>query len=294
VHSIARLGALSLSVLALSATGVAVAGPGDNPAQPVAGATAATSPAALPAGVPKGYVSLQSALLAAPAHLQTRGNLSCPAGKVPLGGGALVSSADLAANVNSSFPDGDKWTVDVNNGASFNTTFRIFVICAKAPKLYQTVDVSATAPAGITNHAIANCPTGTVVIGGGALSTSGSVLTNIADTFPAGNAWRVDMNNATTSANTLVSRAICAKKPKGYTLVVGSNSDIFAHSSASASAFCPGVTVPLSGGVVNFLDDVQANMNATFPTNADGWFSEINNAGIGNAIMSTRMICAGV
>ena len=49
----------------------------------VASAAAATTAAALPAGIPKGYVSLQSALLAAPANQQTRGTLSCPTGKVP-------------------------------------------------------------------------------------------------------------------------------------------------------------------------------------------------------------------
>src|SRR5262249_43206040 len=162
----------------------------------------------------------------------------------------------------------------------------IFVICAKAPKLYQTVDASGTIPPRFTNHAIANCPVGTAVLGGGVLNGSSSVLSNIGDAFPAGNSFRADVTNGTNNSVPFSARAICARKPKGYPRGVGADTPISAHSSAIAQAFCPGVTVPMGGGVLSFLDDQLAGLNASFPTNADGWAGVINNNSIGNATIS--------
>jgi hypothetical protein len=287
--------ALSLSAAALATSGTAVAGTGPHPAAPAEPVVKAAAPAALPAGLPAGYVSLQSALLPAPAHKQSGGSLACPTGKVPLGGGALVSSSDLNANINSSFPSGASWLVDVNNGSSFATTFRVFVICAKQPNLYQVITTApVTAPAGIQGHAIAACPTGTVVFGGGGFSFSGLTTVNLNSTFDAANGWRTDMNNASTSPSSFESLAICAKKPKGYVTVDGPDTTLTRFSSGFAQAFCPGVTLPLSGGVANFGGDVNANLNATFPTNADGWFGAVNNNTIGSFPISARMVCAGV
>ena len=95
---VAHLTALSLSALAVAASGTALAGTGEHPAQPAGPSTAPASlaPALLPAGLPKKYVSLQSALLSAPAGLQTRGTLACPTATVPLGGGVSAPPATCA------------------------------------------------------------------------------------------------------------------------------------------------------------------------------------------------------
>src|SRR3954447_22706755 len=98
---VAHLTALSLSALAVAASGTALAGTGAHPAQPADPAAAAvasgkqdsrTALTALPDGLPRQYESLQGPLLAAPDGQQTRGTLACTTGKVPLGGGVLISS----------------------------------------------------------------------------------------------------------------------------------------------------------------------------------------------------------
>ena len=295
MNRIAHLTVLALSAVALTATGRAAAGTGAHPAAAVDVAAQAAAPTALPAGAPRGYVSLQSALLTAPPQRQTAGSLSCPTGKVPFGGGVLVSSAALDANVNSSFPNASSWLVDVNNGSSSATTFRIFVICAKKPKLYQLVTTPpALVAAGFSGHAIASCPAGTVVLGGGSFSFSGQTTVNLNSTFDAGNGWRTDMNNASLSSSNIESLAICAKKPKGYVSVDGPDTIVSPFSTGFAQAFCPGASVPLSGGVSNFSNDVRANVSATSPTNGDGWFAAVNNDTNSSIPVSARMVCAGV
>src|SRR3954451_23361811 len=135
---VAHLTALSLSALAVAASGTALAGTGAHPAQPADPAAAAVAsgkqgsrPAltAVPDGLPRQYESLQGPLLAAPDGQQTRGTLACTTGKLPLGGGVLISSNDVQATVNSSFPNGGTWIADVNNSSGSATTFRLFVIC---------------------------------------------------------------------------------------------------------------------------------------------------------------------
>jgi hypothetical protein len=295
---VAHLTALSLSALAVAASGTALAGTGEHPAQPAGPSTAPASiaPALLPAGLPKKYVSLQSALLSAPAGLQTRGTLSCPTATVPLGGGVSISSGDLRANVNSSFPNGATWIADINNASGANTTFRLFVICGTAPRNYQIVQpADTTAVAGSQAQSTANCPTGTVPYGGGGISRSPDTTVNMNSTFPTGNGWRTDMNNASGLSNTFTSLAICGKKLKGYNVVSGANSDVAAGLLVGGeAAVCPGASVPLGGGVVVFSSDVHANINAMFPSNGDAYSSFVSNGSPFSFAQSARVVCAGI
>jgi hypothetical protein len=296
---VAHLTALALSALAVAGSGTAIAGNGEHPAEPAgpsAAAPASVTPTLLPEGLPRKYVSLQSALLAAPAGQQTRGTLACPIGTVPLGGGVSVSSGDLRANVNSSFPNGSTWIADVNNGTNLSTTFRVFVICAKAPRSYQVVQtLDTTVAAGSQGQALASCPTGTVPYGGGGISRSPDTDVNMNSTFPAGNAWRTDMNDADTISSDFAALAICGKKLKGYNVVSGPNSDVPAGLVVGGQqAFCAGASLPLGGGVVVFSSDVHANINATFPANGDAWASFIGNGSPFLTAQSSRIVCAGI
>lgn len=72
---------------------------------------------------------------------QASGIVSCPAGKVPVGGGANVSGGYADQTVlNGSFPYDsadadtipDQWVVWVNNGSATSKTFTVFVACMKS------------------------------------------------------------------------------------------------------------------------------------------------------------------
>jgi hypothetical protein len=289
-----------LAVSALSiAAGSAFAGDGASPAQPADPAAGPGSTAAVmtkaPAGkLPAGLVSLQGPLLSAPPLTQTRGTISCPIGTVPFGGGALFSSGDLKANINSSFPTSTGWAADVNNGASFASTFKLFVVCGQKPKLYQQVASGPNdVPASSQRPGIASCPTGTVPFGGGALVNTTSLFVNLNSTFPTANGWRTDVNNQLGSARQFTAFAICARKPAGYTQVVGASVDNPTGLASIGQAFCPGVTAPLGGGVVSATSDTRANLNATFAASGDGWAGVVNNASPFSFTMSVRIVCAG-
>ncbi len=63
-----------------------------------------------------------------PAGTQSRGEVSCPAGKQVLGGG-VVGFGGTTQSVNSSYPLNDTWVAFMNNTSGTNQPFTIFVIC---------------------------------------------------------------------------------------------------------------------------------------------------------------------
>jgi len=288
---------LGASVLGLA--GTAAAGPGKSPL-PGAPAAAVPTPKAPTVGDlallgrrPRGYVQVASGAFTALAGRQTRGTVACPAGTVPFAGGEVVTSFDLHANVNSSFPQAAGWAVDVNNGSGGDTTFTVYAICAQQPRQYQVVEASQIVATGSQSTLAASCPAGTVVLGGGALSDSGSLGSNINGTYSEGSwAWRTDSNNATAGPVAIHDFAICGKAPYGYLTVPGATLTVPAGTEASASATCPGKAVPLGGGGISYTDQTSVNLNTSRP-DAHGWRTYENNASPVDAFLQVALVCAG-
>src|SRR4051794_13301934 len=92
------------------------------------------TPAAL--GAPPGYVRVTSPVLAAPSGIQSGGQVDCPAGTVPFGGGAgfFGGLPDFGMDLNTSAPSGSGWRARYNDRSPRNATFGIIAICASAPK----------------------------------------------------------------------------------------------------------------------------------------------------------------
>ena len=158
---------------------------------------------------PKKYSINEFSSTSVPAGTQNAGLASCPAGSQPLGGGAVSNSFSTAVNLNSTFPVGQSWRVDVNNGSTSDTTFDTWVICGKV-KGYTVVvgDQFETAPFRQV-RSTATCPAPTVPIGGGVFADS-DLDVNINSTVPQGSDWVVFQNNAGPSNGTADVFAVCA------------------------------------------------------------------------------------
>lgn len=55
------------------------------------------------------------------------------------------------------------------------------------------------------------CPTGTLPFGGGALSSSGSVLVHLNSSGPSSSGWRAYENSSTTISTSLTPYVACGK-----------------------------------------------------------------------------------
>jgi hypothetical protein len=251
--------------------------------------------AAAPAAATKlqGYVVLSSPELVAPNGQQVRGVVACPAGLVPLGGGAFVASPSTRANLNSSFPRDNGWAADVNNASGADTTFHVTVVCAVAPKSYTVVEgTQVPNPVGQQSSATATCPRGTKPLGGGGLSNLGLLFTNLNSDFPDGRRWRVDENNASATAGGVTAFAVCGHV-RGWQLV-GEPFSVAANSQAAGGAACPAPKVPLGGGVLSSSTSVGVNINSTVPQAApfNEWAAWMNNASGVDTAAATFVVCA--
>jgi hypothetical protein len=296
---------VGLAVVACAVlAGAAVAGSGKTPvrgaraASPGPGKPASAAPSSGASRAPNLYTQVNSGFLTARTGTQTRGLVSCPALTRPFGGGAFITSSSLFANINSSIPSGNGWLADVNNASGADTTFQVWVVCAKPPKHYQVVTTGPLLnPAGEITTGEVICPAGTVILGGGAYSSSASTSVNFLDTFPELNGWRVDMSNASSSDATNTAYAICSKRPLTWTTYTIINSAYVSNpvgTEAFAFTTCPPGTGVLSGGGIPSAAAPGINVNTTYPTGTGSWGYDENNASIYPDWISAYAICAGI
>jgi hypothetical protein len=163
------------------------------------------------AAPPAGYDLLEARGAVLPPYGQAAAWTACPAGTVPLGGGAF--SDDIGSGVNSSLPDGNGWLADITNPTSADDgNAHVVITCGVRPPGYAVVYGPWVAtPPRTQTPAFAACPTGTVPIGGGAFSTSSSDLIMLNSSYPYAGGWQIWEDNATTTASGSVeSVAVCA------------------------------------------------------------------------------------
>jgi hypothetical protein len=294
-----RILAVTAALVATAAlgttTGIAKTGHLGAPAAPGAGKPA---PEVQAAAKPTGY-TVVSASFSAPNGQQTFGSVTCPATnkgvtRDPLGGGVVITSNSLSANINSSFPVSTAWETYVDNNSGADTSFTVYAVCATPHKHYAVVSNSVSNPSGVQNSAIAACPSGTKVTGGGGYNSSGDLAVNINTSIPSGNGWRVDANNAGAGANSLTSYAVCSASwpaKTGYHVAVGTAQTNAAGAETLASVSCSSGQSVLGGGGFSSSGSTAVNMNTTVPSGA-GWAVYENNASSSSASITAYAICA--
>jgi hypothetical protein len=220
----------------------------------------------------------------------TAGTMTCPAPSVVLGGGVFIGGS---GSVNNTYPsDSHTW-----NGLG-TTSFTVDVVCADPPAGYtQVVSGAIGNPAGAQTPGDEPCPSGTVVLGGGALPTSSSTSVNLNSSYPTSTGWHVAMNNASAAAETFNVYAVCSSAPDSYGITVGpttneTGSSVGAQSRAAAS--CPSGKVPTGGGVLSSSTSILENISATDPRNegpAESWV-DWENSGGSPATITAYVVCA--
>jgi hypothetical protein len=255
-----------------------------------------------PASTPSGYLIVISAIMTASNGVQTFGTVACPATsggvtRSPQSGGVLVTSSSLGANIDATYPDVDRvsWDVYVHNNSGTDTSFRVYAVCAKPRTGYaQISSASFTDPAGGQASGVALCPSGTKILGGGAVIVTGSLLANINSSFPSGtNAWRVDANNGSPTSTTFNVYAVCSNygARKNYGVHIGAAVDNPPGTETAAPISCPAGQSSLGGGVVSSSFSTAVNINSTFPLTG-GWANDVNNGTTSDASIIPYVICA--
>jgi hypothetical protein len=162
---------------------------------------------------------------------------------------------------------------------------------ARPPRGYTLVGSSTlVAPAGEQTRGVVACPPGLVPLSGSAGIHSTSVLASVNSSFPLGNNWIADVNNASATDVTFEVDAVCARQPKSYAVVVGPLVQNPSGSQVRAAADCPQGSKPLGGGVASSSFSIFANINTTIPS-LRSWVVFVNNASADDADLSARVVC---
>ena len=300
-----RLAATAFAATLLLGLGAAPALAADKPSPAGRPAPAGSVPAGAPkdAGVepvvgaaarlPRGYVQVVSGSLAVGAYSQAFGSVRCPGQKVPIGGGVLISSSDLWANVAGSRPAGQNWFGIVNNNVNTATTFRVYAVCLRKPRGYSVVRTERISTPGTQLTNSATCPTGKVVFGGGGESESVNLGININTSNPSGSTgWRIDMNNSGTDTAAFETDAICAARPAFYTSST-SSATAPSYTESNAVASCPSNLWVSGGGLYSGSSSPYVSINSTLPLDLHSWRAYENNNSSNSVSFTVSAICIG-
>jgi hypothetical protein len=251
--------------------------------------------------LPAGYTVVTAVYTANPG-VQSSGYVACPGTKQATGGGAYVDSSDVFVNINSSYPSstGQDWIVDVNNGSSLPTNFTVYAVCMSHSASYQVVSSGPwTASSMFVTSEATDCPTGTVVTGGGAVSNSFATDVNINSTVPNAlahghTAWRVAMGSYDQNDSSFTVYAVCRAKPTGYSIQNGTGAALEPDAETEVVATCPGASVPIGGG--GFTDfstnDTVLALNSSAPSGNEWTVYENNGETLTRSVYALA-ICAG-
>lgn len=199
----------------------------------------------------------------------------CPAGTASTGGGHWFRTP-FGLVIDLSRPAAGQasgWTVRAINssaGSAFDVTAE--AVCGTV-RDRQVVSGSAVVQPGQTGEAVATCPAGKTITGGG--GTTNGLVIDASRPAPSGQGWRVRARNPTGTARTLVVDAVCADAPSSG-VVMGSltappNSD------GRATVSCPAGTVSTGGGY-SFTPTTDISVVVHEPSSSpQGWVVEARN-----------------
>jgi len=216
---------------------------------------------------------------------------SCPAGKRVLGGG--VYTGHDAMRVIESFPSADSgWFGAVSNGGDANV-LDIYAVCAEldAKARYEVVGVTnRPVAAGMPGGAVATCPQGKRVLGGGVYA--GHDAMTVVESFPSRSGWSAAVYNGG-DANVFDVYAVCARldAKARYEVAGVTNQPVGAGETGVAGASCPDGKRVLGGGISTGHDATR--VIESFPSAETGWFAAVSNGG-GASVLDVYAICAVV
>ena len=208
--------------------------------------------------------------------------VTCPSGSVVTGGG-FASSTNLL--VFSSLANGNGWEADAQNLSAYAQALNVYAEClSSASGTTQQVFAQATVNASAAGNVAVNCPSGSVVTGGGfASSTNLAVFTESAN----GNGWQVYAQNKTASSQLLNAYAICLSGTAGTSQSLLTQVTVAANGNGHLLAVCPSGAYLTGGGYAG-----SSNL-AVFSQFASGtnWEVDAHNTSGGTELLNSYGMC---
>ena len=138
-----------------------------------------------------------------------------------------------------------------------------------------------------------DCPTGTVIWGGGVAGRAPLANgENVNTSTPGGKhkGWNFRYNNASAQSGSVAFNAICAKKPAAYA-VRSVSVDLPARSQVAATANCPKGTVVFDGGIATTANSTRAFVVSAYPQGTTAYTGTVWNGSPTDSQVTATAIC---
>jgi hypothetical protein len=180
---------------------------------------------------------------------------TCPAGSVVVGGGYDATDPDVTFYVQYKYGNGWRGYAKNNSGSSRQIT--VFAVCLhNAPGASVTQELAqAMLYPGSSTPAIADCPPGSIVTGGGFyVDPDADLQVYQARKSPTSEGWMVWAYNHSGSDKTFLAYAMCLSGSGGTITQIEKTVDISAGTTGYALPTCGGGSLLTGGGFSGPLD----------------------------------------
>jgi len=211
---------------------------------------------------------------------------SCPSGSVVVGGGFVASGSMIVYN---SSPISGGWRAHARNASATNQLLNTYAIC-----LYNTggssarVSNQANVPAGGNASAVATCPSGSIVTGGGFASNPSRHW--VYATSKTGNGWETWARNISGSDQQLTAYAVCLSDVTATTSQVFALSTISGNSSSGGEVACPTNTL-VTGGGYRLSTALEIFNSSMMPSDSTKWRAYAKNNAASPRMINTYATC---
>jgi hypothetical protein len=252
------------------------------------------------AAAPPGYNSPDSLLVAQPGTVSS-GSVKCASGTVAWGGGVGFLGSNRLSETNvkqsSALSGGAGWKGSVNNQSGSTQLFAVYALCADRPTTYQILDSGKiNNPAGTRAAATTrNCPNGTVVLGGGVVTTGGLGV-DLNESLPPNvffQKWSAVVDNNSGGSDSIQAQVVCGTQPPGYVMPTSPDTNVQPNNFVSATEPCPAGHTLIGGGVWSSDGiDTLSNVTEDSPFEGTSWNVIMTNQSSTEEMMFVVAICA--
>ncbi len=183
--------------------------------------------------------------------------------------------------------DGPFWikiSVVAPTATSSGLTLHLPLIPLKLLPVASQVLNQISVPASGTGNAVATCPSGSILTGGG---FAGSASLSVYSNYASGNSWQADAKNLTASAQGFNVYAECLSNSSGTTQQVFSQANVSANATGQAVMPCPSGSVVTGGGFASNANLAVYSSSVT----GNGWEVDVQNISSFSQPMNAYAIC---
>jgi hypothetical protein len=210
---------------------------------------------------------------------------TCPSNSIVTGGGYAANNNLYVYNSSRS---GNGWQVYAKNNSASSQLLNAYAICLSniSGTSAQVFDQVSAAGSAI-GHAVATCPAGSVVTGGG-FATSSDKSLFVYNSSRSGNGWQVYAKNTKSTSQLVNAYAVCLSGTNGTSEQVLNQVSTPGGSNGHAVAACASGSLVTGGG---FAGNTDLSVYNTSMGDSNKWETYARNTSGSNQLLNSYAIC---